>query len=177
MTVAALDPVRRAFRDEPHCRIATIGPDGAPHVCARWFVWVESGLFVSTPRGDSTWRNLERDPRLSLSIDRGRGWMELAGVRIDGTGELFPAEQPDLRGQMSAWHEKYRSFVAGDGFEQLTRDVPSLGFVGVVPSNLHVWDHARSRSGRADEPPELPVHRPWSMPWPRSGFVRPNASA
>jgi hypothetical protein len=27
---------------------------------------------------------------------------------------------------MSAWHEKYRSMFAGDGFERLTRQVPAL---------------------------------------------------
>ena len=32
---------------------------------------------------------------------------------------------------MSAWHEKYRSMFAGDGFERLTAPVPQLGFLRV----------------------------------------------
>jgi hypothetical protein len=148
-----LEPVRRAFRDVPACRVASVGDAGAPHVATRWFVWVDQGLFVALPRGDRTWMNLEGDPRCSVVIDRGRAWTELAGVRVDGTGELSPVEDPDLRGAMSAWHEKYRAAVAGTGFEQLTRDVAALGFARVVPGTVVTWDHARS-SGivRADGP-------------------------
>jgi hypothetical protein len=148
-----LEPLRRAFRDVPTCRIATVGADGRPHVASRWFVWTDRGLFVATPRGDATWTNLEIDPRLSVVIDQGRAWIELAGVRIDGTGELSPVEHPELRGPMSAWHEKYRSAVAGDGFEQLTRDVPALGFVRVQMDAVRTWDHAR-------EPGAVPRNEP-----------------
>jgi hypothetical protein len=150
---AGTEPLRRAFRDAPACRIATVGPGGRPHVASRWFVWTEAGLFVATPRGDPTWTNLETDPRLSLVIDQGRSWIELAGVRIDGTGELSPVEDPDMRKAMSAWHEKYRTAVAGDGFEQLTRDVPAVGFVRVVIETVRTWDHAR-------EPGVVPGNEP-----------------
>jgi hypothetical protein len=144
--------VRRTFRDVPACRIATVDADGRPHVASRWFVWTEPGLFVATPRGDATWSNLEADPRLCIVIDQGRGWIELAGVRIDGTGELSPVEQPDMRGPISAWHEKYRAAVAGDGFERLTRDVPALGFVRVVIEAVRTWDHAREPGVAGNEP-------------------------
>jgi len=45
---------------------------------------------------------------------------------------------------MSAWHEKYRSMVAGEGFERLTSDVPALGFLRVVVDDVDVWDHRGS---------------------------------
>jgi hypothetical protein len=125
----------------PACRIATIDGDGAPYVAARWFVWTEDGLFVSTRRGDATWQHAETDPRVSILIDRGRDWLELAGVRVDGTAELVAAEDPQVRRPMSAWHEKYRSFVAGEGFERLTEQVPALGFLLVHPGSLDAWDH------------------------------------
>jgi hypothetical protein len=144
MSADELEPLRRAFRDVAACRVATVGAGGDPHVATRWFVWTERGLFVALPRGDTTWTNLEGDPRCSVVIDRGRAWVELAGTRIDGTAELAPAEDPDMRGAMSAWHEKYRTSVAGSGFEQLTRDVPALGFARVVTGSVVTWDHARS---------------------------------
>jgi hypothetical protein len=143
MEPGELEPLRRAFRDEPACRVATVDADGRPHVATRWFVWTEPGLVVAVPRGDATWSNLEADPRLSVVIDRGRSWIELAGVRLDGRGELSPVEHPDMRKAMSAWHEKYRTAVGGDGFEQLTRDVPALGFVRVLVEGVRIWDHAR----------------------------------
>ena len=103
-----LELLRRAFRDVTSCRVGTVRPDGGPHVATRWFVWLEEELWVSTRVGDTTWENASRDPRVSVVIDRGRDWVELAGVRVEGVAESFPAEHPDLRAPMSTWHEKYR---------------------------------------------------------------------
>ncbi|MGZ5288058.1 MAG: pyridoxamine 5'-phosphate oxidase family protein [Actinomycetota bacterium] len=136
-----LETLRRAFRDVPVCRVATMRADGGPHLAARWFVWREDGLWVATRVGDTTWELATRDPRVSILIDRGRDWVELAGVRVDGVAELFPAEHPDLRAPMSAWHEKYRPMLAGDGFERLTAEVPVLGFLHVAPARIDAWDH------------------------------------
>ena len=102
----------------------------------RWFVWLDDGVWVSTRLGDTTWEHAVRDPRVSVLIDRGRDWTELDGVRVEGVAEGFPAEHPDLRAPMSAWHEKYRQMFARDGFEAFTRDVPSLGFLRVAPSRI-----------------------------------------
>jgi len=136
-----LEILRRAFRDVPACRVATTRTDGGPHLATRWFVWRDDGLWVATRVGDTTWELASRDPRVSIVIDRGRDWVELAGVRIDGVAELFPAEHPDLRAPMSAWHEKYRTMLAGEGFERLTTRVPELGFLHVAPARLDAWDH------------------------------------
>jgi len=136
-----LDFVRRAFRDVPICRIATVGDGGVPHAAARWFVWLEDALFVATRRGDASWRNVEANPHASVVIDRGRDWTDLAGVRVDGAAGLVPADAAALRSVMSAWHEKYRSQLAGEGFERMARTVPDLGFLRVEPDTAEAWDH------------------------------------
>jgi len=133
--------LRRRFGDLPTCRVGTVRPDGGPHLAPRWFVWRDDGVWVSTRVGDTVWEHAVRDPRISVLIDRGRDWTDLAGVRVDGVAEAFPAEHPDLRGPMSAWHEKYRQMFARDGFEAFTRDVPALGFLRVVPARVDSWDH------------------------------------
>ncbi len=141
--------VRRAFRDLPTARLATLDPDGAPYVASSWFVWREDGLFLSIRRGSATWEHAGRDPRASLVIDRGRDWTELAGVGVEGLASLFPAEHPEMRDLMSEWHEKYRSMLGGDGFERLAGAVPELGFMRVEPTHLRTWDHAWNREGIA----------------------------
>jgi len=133
--------LRRAFRDVPACRVATVRPDGGPHLAVRWFVWLDDAVWVATRIGDATWEHAMRDPRVSILIDRGRDWVELSGIRVEGVSEAMPAEHPDLRGPMSAWHEKYRSAFAGEGFERFARAVPVLGFLRVVPARIDAWDH------------------------------------
>lgn len=136
-----LDALRRLFRDQPACRVATVRADGGPHVATRWFVWVPDAVYVATRVGDATWHAAQRDPRVSLVIDRGREWNDLSGVRIEGVAELLPAEHPDLREPMSAWHEKYRTMFSGDGFERFASAIPALGFLRVVPAVVDAWDH------------------------------------
>jgi len=133
--------VRRAFRDVPICRLATVGDGGTPRAAARWFVWLEEGVFVGTRRGDASWRNVEANPRASVVIDRGRDWTDLAGVRVDGAAEPVAVDAAILRSVMSAWHEKYRSQLAGEGFERMTSAVPDLGFLRVAADATEVWDH------------------------------------
>jgi hypothetical protein len=136
-----LEFLRRSFRDVPNCRLATVGSEGAPHIATRWFVWLEDGIFVSTRRGDASWTNVGIDPRVSVVVDRGRDWADLGGVRVDGAAQTVPAEDQELRRIMSAWHEKYRSMLAGEGFERMTQQVTHLGFVRVRDSRVHAWDH------------------------------------
>jgi hypothetical protein len=137
-----LTALRRHFGDVASARIGTIRGDGGPHVATRWFVWLEDGLWVATRMGDATWEHALGDPRVSIVIDQGRDWRELTGVRVEGVAELMPAEHPDMREPMSAWHEKYRSFFSVDGFERFAQAVPALGFVHVLPSRVEAWNHA-----------------------------------
>jgi nitroimidazol reductase NimA-like FMN-containing flavoprotein (pyridoxamine 5'-phosphate oxidase superfamily) len=141
--------LRRAFRDLPTARLATLAAGGGPYVASLWFVWRDEGLFLSTRLGSATWEHAERDPRVSLTIDRGHDWRELAGVAIDGVADLLPAEHPEMRAPMSAWHEKYRAMLAGDGFERFTEAVPQLGFLRVEPLAVRTWDHAWHERGIA----------------------------
>jgi hypothetical protein len=139
--------LRRAFRDIATARLASVGPGGAPHVAPLWFVWPGDAIYLSTRIGGTTWLNAELDARVAVLIDRGRDWAELAGVQLEGAAELLPIEHPDLRAPMSLWHEKYRTMLAGDGFERITEDVPNLGFLRVVPVAVRAWDHALESGG------------------------------
>ena len=134
---------RRMFRDLPSVHVATVGPQGEPLGVPLWFVWREDAVYVSAGRSSRTWRHLERDPRVSLAFDVGRDWVELAGAVVKGRAELLAPGQPPLRAAMSVWHEKYRVYLAGDGFRRFTERVPDLGFARVVPESVATWNHAR----------------------------------
>lgn len=138
-----LGVARRMFGVLPVASVATLNADGSPHVVPLWFVWPEDAVYLSTRHASRTWRNVERDPRVSVSIDVGRVWTELAGVSIAGSAEPIPAEHPGMRRPISAWHEKYRSLLSGGAFERFAEAVPSLAFLRVAPDALRTWDHAR----------------------------------
>lgn len=123
--------------------VATVCADGAPHVVPLWFVWREDAIYVSTRRPSRTWDNVLADPRVSLTADLGRSWVELAGVMVEGRAEPLAPDHPSMRVPISEWHEKYRALLAGGGFQRFTEEVHDLAFLRVVPESLFVWDHAQ----------------------------------
>ncbi len=138
-----LGVARRMFGGLPVASVATVNADGSPHVVPLWFVWPEDALYLSTRRPSRTWANAAREPRVAIAIDVGRGWTELAGVVIRGAAEPMAAEHPGMRRPISAWHEKYRSLLAGEAFGRFAEQVSSLAFLRVVPQEMRAWDHAR----------------------------------
>lgn len=131
------------FASLPTLAVATIAPDGSPHVVPLWFVWPEDAVYVSVRRGGRTWANAGEEPRVALTVDVGRSWIELAGIEVLGRAERLHAEDAEMRGPISAWHEKYRPLLSGEGFARLTEEVRELGFLRVVPERISAWDHAR----------------------------------
>jgi len=85
-------------------RVATLAPDGWPHVVPLWFVWQQGALIVNTTRGNRTVRNLEADPRAAVTIDDGERYDELRGAVLRGR----LAEVPDDDGTVTAaFGDKY----------------------------------------------------------------------
>ena len=50
------------------CWLATINPDGSPHVTAVGALWTDGRWWFETGRGTRKGRNLARDPRCTLSV-------------------------------------------------------------------------------------------------------------
>jgi PPOX class probable F420-dependent enzyme len=87
----------RYLLDEPVlAHVATIGPRGEPQANPCWFLWREDLLWLAIgPTGQKA-RNLERDPRIAVSMvdatEPGR-YLELRGRAIEWrtVGSMDPA--------------------------------------------------------------------------------------
>ena len=54
---------------EPHIAfVATVNEDGSPQVTPVWVDTDGEAIVFNTARGRVKWRNLERDPRVSISV-------------------------------------------------------------------------------------------------------------
>ena len=122
--------------------LATTRADGSPHVVPLWFVWREEAIYVSCRRDSATWRNVERDARVSLSFTTGKRWQDYAGALVSGRADPLVTEHPALRGVMSEWFTKYRRFLADGGFRDYAEQVASPGMLRVRPDRIAAWDHA-----------------------------------
>ena len=74
----------RAFLDEQRIvQVATIGPSGRPHLVPLWYVPRDGELHGWTYAASQKAKNLERDPRATLSVDDGVQYHELRGVMME----------------------------------------------------------------------------------------------
>ena len=75
-------------------RLACLDDEGWPYVVPTWFQYADGGFYI-IPRERSAWaRYLQRDPRVSLSIDEGG---QLRKVLVKGQAELL--EEPNVGGR------------------------------------------------------------------------------
>lgn len=133
---------RDAFLAEPGvlCRVATIQPDGAPHVTPVWFISEGGNIFI-TPRAHSSWlAHIRRDSRVALAIDEQPH--PYRKVTVEGVANIaFDVGDDD------AWRDVYRRiarrYVPADGAEryiQETIDQPrALLAVPLASSKVRTW--------------------------------------
>ncbi len=94
--------------------VATINPDGAPHLVAMWYALIDGKIAFWTYRKSQKAANLRRDPRLTCMLESGDAYEELRGVQIHGVARLIEdAEQVREVGEAI-----YRRNASADG--QLT---------------------------------------------------------
>lgn len=122
------------------CRIATVTPEGAPHVTPIWFIHEDGTVFV-TPRAESSWlTNLRREPRVAIAVDEEP--FPYRKVTIEGTAEFCHDVGDD-----DTWRDLYRriarKYTSPEGAEayiQGTIDQPrALIAVRLSEARVRTW--------------------------------------
>lgn len=62
------DGQKEFFRKPNFGHLATLEPDGAPHVTPVWIDVDDEHILINTAKGRKKVRNVERDPRVSVEI-------------------------------------------------------------------------------------------------------------
>lgn len=132
-------------------QVATIGPDGAPHLTTLFYALDEVGRIVFwTYRSSQKIANLRRDARLSALVEDGVEYAELRGVSIQGHAELV--EEYDA---VRAIGSRVVSVMAGgaDLGELGDRIVDGQAHkrvgVIVVPDKVASWDHRKMNGAKS----------------------------
>ncbi len=83
------DTHRDVLGKKGFAHVATIGPSGEPHSSPVWYDWDGEHLLFSQTKTRQKYRNLQRDPRLAVSItdpDNPYRYLEIRGT-LDGVEE------------------------------------------------------------------------------------------
>ena len=123
--------------------VATLGPDGAIHIVAMWFVMHGTSPVFWTYAKTQKARNLARDARLSALVEAGDSYGTLRGVELIGTAEVVtdPARVLRIGQELSA---KYAG-LGHDG--DLSRAAAKRIGVILNPARTISWDHRKLTAG------------------------------
>ena len=120
--------------------VATISPDGFPHLTSVWFLYQHEEIFLAIPSSSAKGRNLSRDSRIAVMIDVRENYRE-AGLTACGNAEIISGDV--AAGIANRIHQKY---LTKEGLED-----PSVGpvftaiddiVVRVKPTKWISWDMA-----------------------------------
>ena len=126
-------------------QVASIGPDGRPHLVPMWFVRDDEGLLAFTTYGRAQKvKNLERDPRITVLAETGTGYNELRGLSIDGTAEIVNDPHVTAR-VLQLVGARYGDRPRPDADPNLEPPPPAYKRVTVRihPERVRSWDHRK----------------------------------
>ena len=125
-------------------QVATLGPNGWPHVTTLWYVMRDGLITFRSFTKSQRIVNLTRDPRLTVLVEFGVAYEELRGVMVQGRARLVT--DPDLvvdvyaqvLGRLSGTEPDRKAAEALYG-----RYASKNTVVHVEPVRIISWDHRK----------------------------------
>ena len=143
--------------------MASLGPDGQPHLVAMWFAVLDGEICFETKAKSQKAVNLRRDPRISCLAEDGDVYGELRGVAVEGRAEV--SDDPELlwRVGVAVW-ERYHGPYSEEVRPFVEASVRKRVAVRVRPERIRSWDHRKlglpSSGGATGSTVDVPGRRP-----------------
>ena len=138
------EEVERFLADRMKVQVATVGPDGAPHLTTLFYVLDAGRIAFWTYGASQKILNLRRDPRITCLVEDGEDYLELRGVSIRGRATLVE-EYDDVRALGAKVVDRMAGGVdTGELGEQIVAQQAHKR-VGVLvePDSIATWDHRK----------------------------------
>ncbi|WP_072845184.1 pyridoxamine 5'-phosphate oxidase family protein [Rhodococcus tukisamuensis] len=130
--------------------MATVGPNGAPHLIAMWYALIDGELWFETKSKSQKAVNLRRDNRITVMIEDGQTYDTLRGVSFEGTAEIVDDADALWQVGVSIW-ERYTGPYTTDVDPAIEMMLHKRVAVRVRPERVRSWDHRKLGL------PELPI--------------------
>ncbi|MFM9376644.1 pyridoxamine 5'-phosphate oxidase family protein [Gordonia sp. VNK21] len=141
------DEVESFLRRQRTATLATLGPDGTPHLVAMWYAVLDGPdgrpeLWFETKAKSQKALNLRRDPRVTALVEDGLTYDTLRGVSLEGRAEIHDDEQTCLRVGIGVW-ERYNGPYSDDLRPAVEAMMHKRVAVRLVADRLRSWDHRK----------------------------------
>jgi PPOX class probable F420-dependent enzyme len=122
--------------------LATIGPDGQPHLTAMWYGVVDGEIWLETKAKSQKAVNLKRDPRVSFLLEDGQSYDTLRGVSFEGLAEIVDDPDAIFRVGISVW-ERYTGPYTDEMKPAVDMMMNKRVGVRIVSRRTRSWDHSK----------------------------------
>ncbi len=132
-----------AFLAQRHTMsVATIGPDGRPHLVAMWYGFLDGAPAFWTYAKSQKVLNLRRDPRITCLVEDGQTYDALRGVELVGTAEVI--DDPDRVVEVGAEiHRRYNGPLTDDMLPVIRQVGRKRVAVRIDVERTVTWDHTK----------------------------------
>ncbi|GAB2997801.1 pyridoxamine 5'-phosphate oxidase family protein [Mycobacterium bourgelatii] len=122
--------------------LATIGPDGQPHLTAMWYGVLDGEIWLETKVKSQKAVNIKRDPRVSFLIEGGHTYDTLRGVSFEGVAEIVDDPETLHRVGVSVW-ERYTGPYTDEMKPFVDQMMNKRVAVRIVSRRTRSWDHSK----------------------------------
>jgi PPOX class probable F420-dependent enzyme len=134
--------VEEFLTTERTVQVASIGPDGTPHLVPMWFAVIDGRIVFWTYTKSQKALNLRRDPRVTCLLETGDAYGELRGVTITGRAEL--ADDYDTVFDVGATvYARYQGDMTHASRAGVEAEARKRVAVFVNPEKTASWDHRK----------------------------------
>jgi PPOX class probable F420-dependent enzyme len=122
--------------------LATIGPDGQPHLTGMWYGVLDGEIWFETKAKSQKAVNVRRDPRITFLLEDGETYDTLRGVSFEGTAEIVDDPELIFRVVVSVW-ERYTGPYSDDLKPAVEMMMNKRIVVRLVVKRTRSWDHRK----------------------------------
>jgi PPOX class probable F420-dependent enzyme len=136
------DEIAGFIEESRTATMATVGPDGTPHLVAMWYAVIDGRIWFETKAKAQKVVNLRRDDRVTCLVEDGHTYDKLRGVSLEGRGVISEAPEELWRVGLSLW-ERYYGPYTNEMKPAVEALVHKRVAVRVDVRRARSWDHRK----------------------------------
>ena len=112
--------------------VGTLSRDNCPHLVPVWYRWDGRAVLVWTLEARAWVRNVQRDPKVGVSVQEGD-----VAVMMKGRASVHTSDGPDVDEEIRRITRRY---VGDDEVEGYIADWPQLRtIIRIEPRSVYIW--------------------------------------
>jgi uncharacterized pyridoxamine 5'-phosphate oxidase family protein len=117
-------------------RLATIDPNGNPHIVPVWYHYIKGKIYVGTNTRTIKAKNVRNNPKVSFCVDVGVSSPDIFGIMGIGKGRLI-LENIRVKSIAKKILLRYFKSLQNKSARQLLKDTDCI--IEIVPKKLTTW--------------------------------------